>query len=178
MSATDERHLGNTDSKESRTQTLPTVDVEDQSAEEKRRTVESYIEHKREQTATDKQEVDSFVIAEGFKNTEDNRHREATVTVPFLVRKTASRNLVPSPWRSITQLIVVSYVSVLFCVVTGAFANHYAWKAMRCRELGLLSESKKFAASSACCIYISFAIGAVLLVVIPPVVCCVILSMC
>ena len=176
MSASDDIVDKTTDSDKYQNQNPVTNDSDSQT--EKRRIVESLIENRQGQTDHDTHEIASFVIDESFKNTEDNRNREATVTVPFLVRKTSSRNLVPRPWKSITQLIIVSYVSFLFCVITGAYANHYAWEAQRNRELGLLSEAKKFAYSSAYCIYISFVIGALLIVIIPPVVCCIVLSMC
>ncbi|XP_046557591.1 uncharacterized protein LOC124266831 isoform X2 [Haliotis rubra] len=73
-----------------------------------------------------------------------------------------SGELVPKPWRSIKQVIVASYLSLICLCLPGMFATKYAWEANRYKELGLPSEAKVLAKNAVCCIYTGLILGTVL----------------
>lgn len=96
-----------------------------------------------EQSDEHGKKIDSYAIDEVNKNTEYNPYKESTITVPHLIRRVNSRELIPKPFTSFTQLLVISYISILFFPFFGAIANMYAWKAKIERGKGLYTLAKR-----------------------------------
>lgn len=108
----------------------------------------------------------SFAIDPVFQNTAENPYRETTVTVPHLVRRVPSCDLVPKPWTSFRCVIIGSYISVLFCLFTGAAANKYAWRAKQQQSKGLYGLAQRDSRYAVILIYISIALGLVIAIII------------
>ncbi|KAK6194865.1 hypothetical protein SNE40_000403 [Patella caerulea] len=106
--------------------------------------------------------VESFSMEPHIQNTEKNRHVESNTILPYLVRRMDSEELLPRPWKSTNQIIIVSYISILFCCFIGAAANHYAWKAKKTNNESRYHETKKFANNSVKWIYSAFACGIII----------------
>lgn len=89
------------------------------------------------------EKIDSYVIGAADKNTEVNPDREATITLPHLVKRVDSRELIPKPFTHFNQLLFFSYISILFCPFFGAIGNMYAWKAKSQRSKGVYTSAKR-----------------------------------
>lgn len=116
--------------------------------------------------------INTYTIDSCFQNTSENPYRETTVTVPHLLRKVPSEDLVPTGWKTINRIIVASYLSMFCCLLTGIIANHYAWEAKTDRSRGLYTLVQRQTKAAVTLIYVSVAIGAVLIIVIPVIVVC------
>lgn len=88
----------------------------------------------KEQEHTAKYTIDTATV---ILHTDENSVHASTTTLPRLVRKVPSVELLPTGWKSTDCLLIASYISVLLCLVTGVFANKYAWRAKRNRGRGL-----------------------------------------
>ncbi|KAK6194864.1 hypothetical protein SNE40_000402 [Patella caerulea] len=114
-------------------------------------------------TRDDEEEaVESFSIEPHIKNTKENRNLESNTVFPYLVRRVDSEELLPRPWKSTNQLIIVSYISVLFCCFFGVFANHNAWEAKEFNNRSRYHEAKGYAKHSVRWMYAAFVCGIVL----------------
>lgn len=74
-------------------------------------------------------ELPSYAIESQYQNTAKNPYKETTSVVPHLIRKVPENTLTPKPFTSFNQVIVFSYISVLFFIFIGAFAAKDAMKA-------------------------------------------------
>lgn len=110
--------------------------------------------------------IDSYVIDEVNKNTVDNPYKESTITLPHLIRRVDSRELTPKPFTSFNQILIISYISILFFPFFGAIANMYAWKAKLKRGKGLYALAKRQAKLAVYWSLGSFASGLAVLIIV------------
>nr|KAG5707767.1 hypothetical protein BaRGS_015927 [Batillaria attramentaria] len=89
----------------------------------------------------------AFAVEEHQQNTADNPHREGTSLAPILVRRADSEELLPRPLKSMNQLVGLSYLSFLCCLVCAAYAVDKSWRAKLKRNDGLLSSASDEARS-------------------------------
>ncbi|KAK6194867.1 hypothetical protein SNE40_000405 [Patella caerulea] len=101
--------------------------------------------------------VESYSMDPYIKNTSENKNLEANTILPYLVRRRNSEELLPRPWKSVNQLIIVSYVSAVLCCFLGVVANHFAWRAKKTKNENRYHETKKFGKRSVIFIYLAFA---------------------
>ncbi|XP_062579136.1 uncharacterized protein LOC134241058 [Saccostrea cucullata] len=115
---------------------------------------------KQNQAAKSKdQKITSYEI----QASKENPH---TMTLPHLVRKVPESDLTPRPWTTFNQILCLSYISVLFFFPIGAFANKYAWKAIRTYRKGLYVLAKKWAKPAIILSYIAVLVGCIVITVI------------
>lgn len=110
-------------------------------------------------------EVTSYSIEPQYQNTLENPYRETTITVPHLVRKVPEEDLTPKPFKSFNQIIIFSYISVIFCLFIGAYANKNAWKAKIHMGKGLYGLAQKRATRAVYCSYASFVAGLIIVLI-------------
>ncbi|XP_013418525.1 uncharacterized protein LOC106179447 isoform X1 [Lingula anatina] len=108
----------------------------------------------------------TFAIEPGFRNTPDNPCRESTITVPHLVRKVASEELVPKGWKSLNRVLIVTYISYLFCPFIACAANAWVWKAIRAREKGVYARTQEYSRMAVIAVYVAIPLGVVIYVTI------------
>ncbi|KAL5010306.1 hypothetical protein ScPMuIL_012611 [Solemya velum] len=129
--------------------------------------VVSLIERKPGESHKEPEAV-SFSVDPVFQNTQENPYKETTITVPS-DRRVPTSNLVPKPWKNFNQILIMTYVSIVFFIFTGAFANKYAWKAKMHHSKGLYGLAQRDIKYAVTCGYVSFTIGFLLFFVIIPV---------
>lgn len=108
--------------------------------------------------------VKSYAIDPTYHNTSENPYRETTVTLPHMVKKVPEDDLTPRPWKTFNQILVLSYVSVVFCLCFGVFANREAWKAKLYNGKGLYGLAQKRARRAALVSYIAVGSGLFLII--------------
>lgn len=133
--------------------------------------VDSLIEKRPEPGDENKTKTRSYAVDPCFQNTSENPYRETTVTVPHLIRRVPSSDLVPMGWRSINRVIIGTYISIVFCCITGALANRYAWKAKRYQSKGLYGLVQRDSRRAVILIYTSIGLGITILIIVISVVC-------
>lgn len=129
-------------------------------------TVVSLIEHHPEETNKNQSKIPSYAIDPAYQNTMENPYRETTVTLPHLVRKVPSCDLTPQPWHSFNQVLILSYISIVFCCCIGVFANRNAWKAKTLRGKGLYGVAQKRAKMSVYCSYAGVGVGILIIIIV------------
>ncbi|XP_061176437.1 uncharacterized protein LOC133185316 [Saccostrea echinata] len=110
--------------------------------------------------------VSSYAIDPAYQNTTENPYRETTVTVPHLVKKVPEDDLTPPPWKTFNQILIMSYVSVFFCLCIGVFANREAWKAKMYNGKGLYGLAQKRAKRAVIISYIAVGGGFIMILLI------------
>lgn len=110
-------------------------------------------------------EVVSYSIEPQYQNTLQNPYRETTITVPHMVRKVPEEDLTPKPFKSFNQIIIFSYISVIFCLFIGAYANKNAWKAKIHMGKGLYGLAQKLATRAVYCSYASIVAGLIIVLI-------------
>ncbi|KAL8599018.1 hypothetical protein ACOMHN_006827 [Nucella lapillus] len=103
--------------------------------------------------------VMSFAVEEHHRNTEDNPERENTNTLPVLVRRVNSEELLPSPFKTTNQMVIASYLTVICCLCFGAYAVKHAWEAKTKRNAGVLSNAAKESKRSCLCMKLALVGG-------------------
>ncbi|CAL1536669.1 unnamed protein product [Lymnaea stagnalis] len=113
-----------------------------------------------------KEDVATFAVVEIERNDARNSTREATHTLPVLVRRVHSSEFLPRPFTRTVQLIICSYLSVLCCCFCGAFAAEKAMAAKLSRDKGIYIAAKKHARRAAMCIIAAVISGALIVIVV------------
>lgn len=111
-------------------------------------------------------EIPSYAIEPAYQNTLQNPYRETTVTVPHLIRKVPEEDLTPRPFKSFNQILIFTYLSVIFCMCIGAYANKNAWKAKIHLGKGLYGLAQKRATRAVYMSYVSFVSGILIFIII------------
>ncbi|XP_061177186.1 uncharacterized protein LOC133185910 [Saccostrea echinata] len=106
---------------------------------------------------------DKKITSYEIEASKENPH---TMTLPHLVRKVPESDLTPRPWKTFNQILCLSYISVLFFFPIGAFANKYAWKAIRTYRKGLYVLAKKWAKPAVILSYIAVLVGCIVITII------------
>ncbi|CAE1249838.1 unnamed protein product [Acanthosepion pharaonis] len=114
----------------------------------------------------------SFSIEPVFQNTLDNPYRETTVSVPHMVRRVPSSEMLPRPWKHLQWILIASYISLFLCIPSGALAYHYATKAMKHHSKGLYGLMQRDSRFAVWLIYASFVMGILLIIIITVVLVC------
>ncbi|KAK6187633.1 hypothetical protein SNE40_005613 [Patella caerulea] len=128
----------------------------------------SLIQHGR---LTDRNGQGTYTGDTLFQNTAENPYRDTTESDPNLQR-IPSTDLVPRPWQSFRQVLIISYVSCICCIITGFIAVRYSQTARRHQNKGLMGMAQKDIKKAVMFIYVSFAIGLFLIVFIPIIAVC------
>jgi hypothetical protein len=110
--------------------------------------------------------IPSYCIEPAYQNTLQNPYRETTITVPHLIRKVPEEDLTPRPFKSFNQILIFTYISVIFCMCIGAYANKNAWKAKIHLGKGLYGLAQKRATRAVYCSYVSFVAGVLIFIII------------
>ena len=113
-----------------------------------------------------------FSIEPVFQNTLDNPYRETTVSVPHMVRRVPSSEMLPRPWKHLQWILIGSYISCVLCLFSGALAFHYARKAKKHQSKGLYGLMQRDSRFAVWLIYVSFVVGILLIIIITVVVVC------
>lgn len=111
-------------------------------------------------------DVITFSIESQYQNTSKNPYKESTATVPHLIRKVPESSLTPKPFTSFNQVIIFSYISVLFFIIIGAFAAKDAMKAKIQMGKGLYVLAKERARRAVILSYISIASGVIVVLIV------------
>ncbi|KAL3883209.1 hypothetical protein ACJMK2_029499 [Sinanodonta woodiana] len=125
----------------------------------------SLIEHHQGEL-TENEVVMSYSMEPAFHNTLENPYRETTITVPHYVKRVPSCDLTPAPYKSFNQVIVLSYLSTIFCCCIGAFAAKLALKAKLHQAKGLYGLAQRDSKRAVLLSYISFATGMAIALII------------
>ncbi|KAK3098294.1 hypothetical protein FSP39_018039 [Pinctada imbricata] len=110
--------------------------------------------------------IKSYAIEPQYQNTMENPYRETTVTVPHLVKKVPQDDLTPRPWKTFNQILLLSYISIVFCMCFGVFANRDAWKAKLYNGKGLYGLAQKRARRAAILSYVSIGAGFLIIFIV------------
>lgn len=110
--------------------------------------------------------LQSFAIDDAYRNTAENPYRETTMTVPHLVKKVPEEDLTPRPWKTFNQILCFSYLSVVFCIGLGVYANREAWKAKLLNGKGLYGLAQQRARRAVIVSYTAIVVGILLIVFI------------
>ncbi|ESO89204.1 hypothetical protein LOTGIDRAFT_229098 [Lottia gigantea] len=113
----------------------------------------------------------STYTGDSMFQTAENPYRDTTESDPNLQR-IPSTDLVPRPWQSFRQVLIVSYISCICCIFTGFAAVRYSQRARRHQNKGLMGMAQKDIKKAVMFIYASFAIGLMLIVFIPIIAVC------
>ncbi|XP_041354463.1 uncharacterized protein LOC121372237 [Gigantopelta aegis] len=113
----------------------------------------------------------SYTSEPMFQDVMESPYKDTTESDPNL-RRVVSSDLLPRPWGNFQQVLVVSYVSCVFFIITGIFALKYTQRAMMHQSKGLLGMAQKDIKRAVHLIYISFVVGLLLLVLVPIIVVC------
>ena len=116
-------------------------------------------------TQKDSNAVHTYAIESAYGNTTENPYRETTVTVPHLVKKVPEDDLTPRPWKTFNQVLCVSYISVIFCLCIGAYANREAWKAKLYNGKGLYGLAQKRAKRAVIVSYLAVVVGFIYVII-------------
>lgn len=111
-------------------------------------------------------EVPSYAMEPAYQNTLENPYRETTVTVPHLIRKVPEEDLTPRPFKSFNQILIFTYISIIFCMCIGAYANKNAWKAKIHLGKGLYGLAQKRATRAVYCSYVSIVTGFLIFIIV------------
>ncbi|KAK7107609.1 uncharacterized protein [Littorina saxatilis] len=109
--------------------------------------------------------VKSFAINPHERNTAEHPDHESTFTMPVLVRRVNSEELLPSPFKSTAGMICTSYLCMLCCCCCAAFAVKRAWKAKTKRNAGVYTSAIHEAKRSCYWMKLSLAFGLVLWII-------------
>ncbi|XP_033741531.1 uncharacterized protein LOC117328202 [Pecten maximus] len=96
-------------------------------------------------------------------NTEKNPNKEATITMPHLVKKIPQKELLPRPYRTFNQVVVMTYASAICCLFVGLLANRWAWHAKLQNEKGLYGLAKKWARRAVYVSYVAVVLGVIII---------------
>ena len=108
----------------------------------------------------------SYVSDPAYQKTLENPYRETTVMDPHQIRKVPQDDLIPKPWKTFNQILILSYISIVFCLCGGIFANRDAWKAKLYNGKGLYGLAQKRARRAVIVSYVSIAIGVLILLIV------------
>ena len=98
----------------------------------------------------------------------ENPYRDTTES-DINLRQFALGDLVPRPWKTFEQVMIASYVSVIFNIITGLLAVRYARRGKRHQSKGLMGMAQKDLKYAVWCIYASVALGILLFFIIIPI---------
>ncbi|GFS02122.1 hypothetical protein ElyMa_006437700 [Elysia marginata] len=98
----------------------------------------------------------------------ENPYRDTTES-DINLRQFALGDLVPRPWKTFEQVMIASYVSVVFNIITGLLAVRYARRGKRHQSKGLMGMAQKDLKYAVWCIYASVALGILLFFIIIPI---------
>ncbi|OWF53660.1 hypothetical protein KP79_PYT07669 [Mizuhopecten yessoensis] len=126
----------------------------------------SLLEH-HENESKGPSNMKSFNIEPAYQNTIENPYKETTVTLPHLVKKMPEEQLLPRPWRTFNQVVCLSYISILFCMCIGVFANRYAWRAKLQNGKGLYGLAQKWSRRAVYASYTAFVVGLIIIIIVP-----------
>ncbi|GFO45361.1 hypothetical protein PoB_007186600 [Plakobranchus ocellatus] len=98
----------------------------------------------------------------------ENPYRETTES-DINIRHIPLGQLVPKPFKTFEQVMIASYVSVIFFFITGLLAVRYARRGKRHQSKGLMGMAQKDLKYAVWCIYASVALGILVFLIIIPV---------
>ncbi|KAK6987036.1 hypothetical protein BgiMline_016711 [Biomphalaria glabrata] len=104
-----------------------------------------------------------------FENSSENPYRDTTES-DINLRHIPLGDLVPRPWKTFEQVMIASYVSVVFFIVTGLFAVRYARRGKRHQSKGLMGMAQRDLKMAVWCVYASIAFGVLIYFLIIPIV--------
>ncbi|XP_069133961.1 uncharacterized protein [Argopecten irradians] len=123
----------------------------------------SLLEHREDNGAP---VVQTYNIEPAYQNTLENPYKETTITLPHLVKKVPEEELLPRPYRTFNQVVLLSYVSVLCCMCVGVLANRYAWRAKLQNGKGLYGLAQKWSRRAIYGSYLAFGLGFIIIILI------------
>ncbi|GAB1610884.1 uncharacterized protein LOC115215703 [Argonauta hians] len=123
-------------------------------------------------SGTGPEDMRAFSIEPVFMNTSDNPYRETTVSVPHMVRRVPSAEMLPRPWKHLQWVLIATCISFVFFFPTAIVAYHYVQKTLKHQSKGLYGLMQRDGKFAVWFVYISFAAGILLWVIIGTVVSC------
>lgn len=108
--------------------------------------------------------VATYAINPADQNTVKNPRKETTVTLPHLVRKVPQKDLLPRPFTSFNQVLLLSYISTIFCLFSGLLANQWAWRAKLRNGKGFYTLAERWGRRAVYASYVSIVMGTIIAV--------------